>query len=107
MTPEERILWREVRRNQINGVHFRRQQVIDGLIADFYSNDAALVIEIDGPVHQAIQEYDEQRDLTFQARGLRVMHLANEDVRDRLPAVIEKIRKVCAKRIYPGFKEVP
>lgn len=107
MTAEETALWREVRGNRINGVHFRRQQAIDGLIVDFYSNDAALVIEVDGPVHQTSHEHDKERDLMLQARGLRVIHFSNEDVRDRLAEVLEEIRRVCTKRIYPGFEEVP
>ncbi|MFM6398458.1 MAG: DUF559 domain-containing protein, partial [Planktothrix sp.] len=29
MTPEEKILWEQLRRNNLNGLHFRRQQIID------------------------------------------------------------------------------
>ena len=35
MTPAEKILWNELRANKL-GVHFRRQQVIQGFIVDFY-----------------------------------------------------------------------
>ena len=35
MTPAEKILWEELRANKL-GVHFRRQQVIQGFIVDFY-----------------------------------------------------------------------
>jgi len=27
MTPEENMLWQRIRRNQLNGFHFRRQQI--------------------------------------------------------------------------------
>ncbi|MBK9210147.1 MAG: DUF559 domain-containing protein [Anaerolineales bacterium] len=47
MTPAEKILWEELRRNKL-GVHFRRQQVIERFIADFYCHSASLVIEVDG-----------------------------------------------------------
>jgi very-short-patch-repair endonuclease len=30
MTPEEKILWQHLRANRLNGLHFRRQQIIDG-----------------------------------------------------------------------------
>jgi len=46
MTPEEKILWQHLRANPLNGFHFRRQQIIDGFIADFYCHAAALVIEL-------------------------------------------------------------
>ena len=48
MTPAEKILWEEVHAKKL-GVRFRRQQVIAGLIVDFYCHKAALVIEVDGP----------------------------------------------------------
>jgi len=33
MTPHERILWSALRRDQLDGFHFRRQQVIDETLA--------------------------------------------------------------------------
>jgi|GEM_PF-5578587 len=33
MTPHERILWNALRRDQLDGFHFRRQQVIDETLA--------------------------------------------------------------------------
>ena len=50
MTPAENLLWKEVRANKL-GVHFRRQQVIQGFIVDFYCHRAGLVVEVDGDVH--------------------------------------------------------
>ncbi len=37
MTPAERKLWGELRTNRLDSWHFRRQQIIDGYIVDFYS----------------------------------------------------------------------
>ena len=36
LTPEEKTLWQQLRCNKLQGLHFRRQQVIDGFIVDFY-----------------------------------------------------------------------
>ncbi len=55
MTIAEAILWTRLRRNGL-GVNFRRQQIIDGSIADFYCHSAALAVEVDGATHTA--EYD-------------------------------------------------
>jgi len=41
--PAEKILWEELRANML-GVHFRRQQVNQGFIVDFYCNQAGLVV---------------------------------------------------------------
>ena len=61
MTPAEKILWQELRANKL-GVHFRRQQVIEGFIVDFYCHKAALVVEVDGDIHDLQQEEDARRE---------------------------------------------
>lgn len=61
MTLAEKILWQEVRVNKL-GVHFRRQQVIQGFIVDFYCHRAGLVVEVDGDVHDLQKEEDERRE---------------------------------------------
>jgi len=67
MTNTEAILWLRPRRNGL-GINFRRQQIIDGFIADFYCHEAALVIEVGGPIHDT--NYDAERDRIFTARGI-------------------------------------
>ncbi|MCC6986377.1 MAG: DUF559 domain-containing protein [Anaerolineales bacterium] len=44
------------------GVHFRRQQVIQGFIVDFYCHRAGLVVEVDGDIHDLQKEEDERRE---------------------------------------------
>jgi very-short-patch-repair endonuclease len=58
MTPAEKILWEQLRHNRLNGLQFRRQQIIDRYIVDFYCHEKALVVEIDGDIHDLQQEYD-------------------------------------------------
>ena len=65
LTPAERVLWNTLRRNQLDGCHFRRQQVIDGYICDFYCHATALVVETDGPIHDRQRGYDEEHDETL------------------------------------------
>jgi very-short-patch-repair endonuclease len=56
--------------------------VIDGFIADFYCEEAKLAIEVDGKIHdeEEQQRVDEHREKVFQARGLHVLRLKNDDV---------------------------
>jgi very-short-patch-repair endonuclease len=95
MTPEERIIWNCLRRDQ-QGLHFRRQQIIDGWIVDFYCHSAGLVIEVDGGVHAEQKEYDQDRDHILAERGLRILRFPNEAVHTDLEGVLEKIRQVCS-----------
>jgi len=39
MTLAEKVLWEKLRANRLNGLHFRRQQIIDRFLVDFYFLD--------------------------------------------------------------------
>ena len=92
MTEEEKRLWRHLRANRLDGIHFRRQQIIDGFIVDFYCHSVGLVIEVDGEVHENQVAYDAQRDAILRARGLRVLRISNDQIRTNLDSVLELIR---------------
>ncbi len=95
MTDAERMLWERLRRNELRGFHFRRQQVIDGFIVDFYCHAAGLVVEVDGGVHTAQGAYDEQRDLVLSRRGLRVLRIGNDEVLRNVDEVVARIGRAC------------
>ena len=90
-TAEETLLWEKLRRNQIGGLRFRRQQVIDGYIADFYCHAAGLVVEVDGPIHKASSQEDSYRDEVLASRGLRVLRVTNEQVRTDIQSILLRI----------------
>jgi very-short-patch-repair endonuclease len=90
-TAQEQLLWGRLRRNALGGFHFRRQQVIDGFIVDFYCHAAGLVVEVDGPIHEQKVSYDEERDAILKARGLRLLRVSNELVESDLEAVLVAI----------------
>ena len=97
MTQEEKILWQHLRGNRLNNLHFRRQQIIDGFITDFYCHAARLVIEVDGEIHQQQAEYDAERDRVLLARGLRLLRIKNEKVRQNLNSVLMRITTACCE----------
>ena len=99
MTPEEKMLWRHLRGNWLQGLHFRRQQAIDGFIVDFYCHAAGLVVEVDGPIHEAQADYDAERDRVLSERGLRMLRLKNEEVSGNISAVLNRIAAACSERI--------
>lgn len=90
MTKAEIVLRNRLRRDSL-GVSFRRQQIIDGFIADFYCHSVALVIEADGPIHDPA--YDVERDRVFAARSIRVLRFRNEDILERVGYVLSRIRQ--------------
>jgi very-short-patch-repair endonuclease len=71
MTRAECLLWERLRAGRLEGIHFRRQQIIDGFIVDFYCHTPGVVIEIDGAIHEQQSESDEERRDALLSRGLR------------------------------------
>ena len=92
MTDEEKRLWQHLRGNRLDGVHFRRQQIIDGFIVDFYCHSVGLVIEVDGEVHENQVAYDADRDAILKARGLKILRISNDAIRTNPDGVLELIR---------------
>jgi very-short-patch-repair endonuclease len=86
-------LWEELRANKL-GVHFRRQQVIQGFIVDFYSHQAGLVVEVDGDIHDLQKEEDERRAKALRDLGLKIVRFRNDEVMRGLSAVVGKIREL-------------
>jgi very-short-patch-repair endonuclease len=95
MTPAEKILWQCLRANRLGGWHFRRQQIIDGFIIDFYCHASRLVIELDGEVHNQQIEYDAERDLILKSKGLKILRFSNEVVLKDINSVLETIAITC------------
>ncbi len=91
MTPEERVLWEALRGNRLGGLHFRRQQVMRGFIADFYCDAAALVVEVDGGSHVGREAYDRERDGIFRGLGIEVLRIPAELVTQDLEGVLREI----------------
>jgi len=96
MTPAEKILWNELRANKL-GVHFRRQQVIAGFIVDFYCHKSALVIEVDGDIHDLQRDEDTRRENALREMGLRIVRFRNDEVVRDLSAVLRKIRELIVR----------
>jgi very-short-patch-repair endonuclease len=94
MTEAEALLWSKLRGNQCGGLHFRRQQVIDGFIADFYCHSVGLIVEVDGGVHQQQADYDQLRDKILATRGLKIIRLSNDRILTDLQAVLAEIAEV-------------
>jgi very-short-patch-repair endonuclease len=104
MTPMEAKLWMKLRKNQLGGFHFRRQQVIGKYIVDFFCNPARLIVEVDGEVHLNQREYDRERELELMARGLKVIRFSNNKIENNLDMVLNKILEAC-KNSFSSISE--
>ena len=98
MTPAEKELWQHLRANHLGGFHFRRQQIILDFIVDFYCHEAALVVEVDGGVHEKRRIADTERDGMLSEIGLRVMRVSNNEVLLDTGEVLRRIEDCCRMR---------
>ena len=95
MTPAETILWKHLKGNRLNGLHFRRQQIVHGYFADFYCHQHELIVEVDGGIHQLQKEYDAAREEYLRALSFRIIRFTNEEVIKDLKDVLQRIVEAC------------
>jgi very-short-patch-repair endonuclease len=93
-TDAEKALWAILRRKQISGFKFRRQEPIGPYVVDFVSFEKKLIIEIDGGQHAEMQARarDEERSTWLRGEGYEVLRFWNNDVLVNREAVSERVR---------------
>lgn len=91
MTKEERHLWYDYLRT--HPIRFVRQKVLGKYIADFYSAQAKLVIELDGSQHyeEQMAKEDAERTAFLEEYGLTVIRIPNHEINKNFRGVCEFI----------------
>ena len=91
MTKEERHLWYDFLRTY--PVRFSRQKVLGKYIADFYSAEAKLVIELDGSQHYETDEMEKDAERTsfLERYGPTVIRIPHNEVSRNFLGVCEHI----------------
>ncbi len=102
-TAAERFLWSRLRRRQLEGVSFRGQHPLGGLVVDFCAPQEKLVIELDGGQHNEAENrrVDEQRTGLLARRGYRVIRFWNHDVLQNPEGVLLVIRGALSRPPSP------
>jgi very-short-patch-repair endonuclease len=81
----ERLLWKVLRDRKLGGLKFRRQVPIGRYVADFVCMRHRLIVEADGPHHDA--DHDAARDAWLKGQGFRVLRFTNAQI-DRGPELV-------------------
>ena len=91
MTKEERHLWYDFLRSY--PIRFSRQKILGKYIADFYSAEAKLVIELDGSQHFEADslEKDAERTAFLENYGLKIIRIPNNEISQNFRGVCEHI----------------
>lgn len=94
-TEAEKLLWAYLSKRQLSGLKFRRQHPISSFIVDFYCHSKKLVIELDGEIHDQIdqEDYDVGRKYELESLGLKVLKFKNQEVFDDVELVLKSIKE--------------
>jgi very-short-patch-repair endonuclease len=92
MTNSEKLLWDKLKGKQICGLRFRRQHPIYIFIADFYCHEARLVVEIDGEIHNQLEEYDDNRTSELEKFDIKVIRFKNSQIENDIEKVVFEIK---------------
>ena len=107
MSPPELAVWCSLLGKQM-GVKFRKQHPIGPYIADFYSHECGLVVEIDGEQHfetEEAQSYDRERDAFMENLGLIVLRFSAYDVGANLEGVLASIYRMARQHTLKSDPE--
>ena len=100
MTKEECHLWYDFLRTY--PVRFVRQKVLGRYIADFYSAEAKLVIELDGSGHytEKGKKYDEERTAFLRKYGLTIVRISNTEIHENFEGVCNFIHSTVVDCVH-------
>ena len=92
-TRGEQILWQHLRARKLADTKFRRQQPIGPFIVDFCATNIRLIVEVDGPAHDALEEQqrDAERQRLIESLGFRFVRVRAYDVEHDTEEVLQKI----------------
>ncbi|CAN5337789.1 hypothetical protein BH10PSE9_BH10PSE9_25230 [soil metagenome] len=97
MTDAERALWARIRANRL-GVKFRQQMPIGKYVADFATQGARIVVELDGGQHDPTREGERLRTAAIESAAYVVLRFWNNDVLGNIDGVLQEIASAIESR---------
>lgn len=94
MTYCEKLVWMYLRKRQMKQ-RFLRQYSIDCYVIDFYCPKFKLAVEVDGDVHDSVnqKEYDKNRQDYLESYGITFLRITNEELISNSEKSFKKIEE--------------
>ena len=94
-TETEELLWNALRDRGLSGLKFRRQHAIEAYVVDFYCAELSLAVEIDGSVHDDVEQQarDSDRQHYLGGKGVRFVRVRASEVERNFGAVLNELRR--------------
>ena len=100
MSTPERKLWNILKDRSVADAKFRRQHPIGPYTADFFCAEIALVVELDGRLHNL--DHDKARDAYMASIGITVLRIPiwqfEQRVNDAIASIGHKVRVLRERR---------
>ncbi|MEO8397469.1 MAG: DUF559 domain-containing protein, partial [Chloroflexota bacterium] len=93
----ENRLWDTLKNMRFGDYQFRRQEIIERFIVDFYCRDIGLVIEV-GASGQYTRNEETVRERYLNSLGLYILRFSDEEIADDLPDVLKRIERGVAEQ---------
>jgi very-short-patch-repair endonuclease len=92
----EAALWKLLRDRRLEGLKFRRQVPIGRYVADFVCLRHRLIVEADGPFHDA--QSDAVRDAWLRSQGFDILRFDNSVIGTQRERVLAQIANAALSR---------
>lgn len=94
-TEAEIKLWEYLKEHKFKGLKFRQQHPIGSYILDFYCHKLKIAIELDGSMHNNLDQkiYDEERTFELNEFGIDVIRFWNNEVITEMDFVINRLNE--------------
>jgi very-short-patch-repair endonuclease len=104
MSLPELMLWKAIRRGQMDGLKFRRQHPIGPYVLDFFCPAVRLAVEVDGQAHHTEDrpEKDAARDRWLARQGIMTLRIPASWVLNSVDSALAAIRQQLTHLPPPG-----
>jgi very-short-patch-repair endonuclease len=104
MPRAEALFWEQVRAGRLKGHKVKRQVPISPYIVDFLCIAAKVIVELDGPLHEAPEQQakDAARDALLRSQGFVVLRFSNDLVLGNCQLVLDTVLAAIDGRLAPS-----
>jgi len=99
-------LWSRLRGSQLEGFKFRRQYPIGPFFADFFCQEAELIVELDGSQHADRSTADQRRTEFLRDAGFSVLRFWNHQITSEIDDVLQHIADILKQSRRPTTRRM-
>ncbi|MBI1258499.1 MAG: primosomal protein N' [Chloroflexi bacterium] len=96
-SPAQNKLWDILKSKRFDGYQFRRQEIIERFIVDFYCREIGVVVEV-GATGQYNRQEEAIRERYLNSLGLYLLRFSDQEIADDLPDALKRIERAVTEQ---------